>query len=168
MSVYYTYMSSPIGELLLAGDGENLQLIGLPEGRARARAQADGIWLPTETQYGEAKRQLAAYFAGELQQFALALDPAGTPFQQQVWHSLRTIPYGATCSYGDIARQIGKPRAVRAVGAANGRNPLPIIIPCHRVIGSTGKLTGFSGGLAAKEALLKLEQRYATFQLLAG
>jgi methylated-DNA-[protein]-cysteine S-methyltransferase len=164
MSVYYTYIASPIGELLLAGDGESLQLLGLPAGKARV--QADGLWLPAETRYGEAKRQLAAYFAGKLQQFELALAPVGTAFQQKVWHSLRTIPYGATCSYGDIARQIGKPTAVRAVGAANARNPLPIIIPCHRVIGSTGKLTGFSGGLTAKINLLQLEQRHSSLQLL--
>ena len=111
------------------------------------------------------RQQLEAYFAGELQRFDLALAPDGTDFQQAVWQALTTIPYGATCSYGEIARQIGKPKASRAVGAANGQNPIPIIIPCHRVIGSTGKLTGFGGGLAAKEILLELEQRFAPFAL---
>jgi len=106
----------------------------------------------------ETERQLRAYFAGEREAFTVPLDFQGTPFQKQVWAALLTIPFGETRSYGEIARQIGRPGASRAVGAANGRNPISIIAPCHRVIGSTGKLTGFAGGLAAKARLLGLEK----------
>jgi len=163
MPIHYTYYSSPIGDLLLAGVSEQLGFIGFPEGKARMR-HAD-VWLPDDTAFREAKRQLHAYFGGELTEFDLALSPVGTVFQRQVWEALRTIPYGQTRSYGDVARQIGKPLASRAVGAANGRNPLPIVIPCHRVVGSTGMLTGFGGGLEAKAALLRLEQQHAPFRL---
>jgi len=111
------------------------------------------------------KQQLAAYFAGELTTFSLTLTPKGTDFQLAVWTALEQIPYGTTCSYGDIAKRIGKPEASRAVGAANGQNPLPIVIPCHRVIGSNGALIGFGGGLDCKEFLLRLEQTHAPFSL---
>ena len=111
------------------------------------------------------KQQLAAYFAGELTDFNLVLAPKGTDFQLAVWAALEKIPYGETCSYGDIANRIGKPDASRAVGAANGQNPLPIVIPCHRVIGSNGSLTGFGGGLDCKQFLLRLEQTHAPFSL---
>jgi O-6-methylguanine DNA methyltransferase len=109
----------------------------------------------------EAVRQLRLYFAGELDTFDLPLEMGGTEFQQRVWSALRTIPYGQTRSYSEIAGQIGAPRAVRAVGAANGRNPIPIVVPCHRVIGANGSLTGFGGGLAWKRLLLDLESKYA-------
>ncbi|HKW98452.1 MAG TPA: methylated-DNA--[protein]-cysteine S-methyltransferase [Bryobacteraceae bacterium] len=109
----------------------------------------------------EAIRQLRLYFAGELQNFDLPLEMNGTEFQRRVWAALRTIPYGETRSYSDIARQIGAPQAVRAVGAANGRNPIPIVVPCHRVIGRDGSLTGFGGGLAWKRLLLDLEAKHA-------
>jgi methylated-DNA-[protein]-cysteine S-methyltransferase len=125
------------------------------------------IWRPDDRAFPEVKRQLLAYFSGELTSFELSLSPQGTEFQRQVWQALRTIPYGQTRSYGDVAKQIGRPLASRAVGAANGRNPLPIVIPCHRVIGSTGTLTGFGGGLEAKATLLRLEQRHAPFRLLS-
>lgn len=105
----------------------------------------------------EVERQLSDYFAGKLKQFSLKFDPVGTDFQKAVWDALSTIPFGETRSYAQIAIQIGHPKAVRAVGAANGRNPLSIVVPCHRVIGTNGKLTGFAGGLAVKEVLLKLE-----------
>lgn len=163
MSKYYCYCPSPIGDLLLAGDGTNLQIVGFPEGKARTRHEED--WIFDDEKFMRAKQQLTAYFAGELQEFDIALAPEGTQFQQSVWKALSTIPYGKTCSYGDIAHQIGKPKASRAVGAANGKNPIPIIIPCHRVIGSTGKLTGFGGGLDAKQSLLGLEQQAKDFQL---
>jgi methylated-DNA-[protein]-cysteine S-methyltransferase len=107
----------------------------------------------------EAERQLSDYFAGKRETFSLKLDFAGTDFQKKVWNALTTIPFGQTRSYGQIARQIGHPKAVRAVGAANGRNPISIIAPCHRVIGSNGKLTGFAGGLKAKAALLEMETK---------
>jgi methylated-DNA-[protein]-cysteine S-methyltransferase len=163
MSRLYTYCPSPVGELLLAGDGECLQLIGFPEGKARTRHGAD--WVQTDTPFVEVIRQLQAYFAGELQDFDVALAPQGTAFQQSVWQALTKIPFGSTCSYGAIAAAVGRPKASRAVGAANGQNPIPIIIPCHRVIGSTGNLTGFGGGLAAKVTLLALEQRSSVFRL---
>src|SRR5690606_32489233 len=102
--------------------------------------------------------QLGAYFAGELQAFDLPLAPEGTPFQRTVWQALQSIPYGQTISYGELAQEIGRPTASRAVGAANGRNPLPIVIPCHRVIGGNGSLTGYGGGLRFKKALLSLER----------
>ncbi len=101
--------------------------------------------------------QLAEYFAGRRRDFALALDPPGTPFQRQVWEELARIPFGATISYGELARRVGRPAAARAVGAANGANPIPIVLPCHRVIGSDGSLTGYGGGLPLKKALLALE-----------
>lgn len=105
--------------------------------------------------------QLAAYFDRQLQAFDLPLDMRGTPFQREVWQALTAIPFGATCSYRQIAERIGRPRAVRAVGAANGANPVPVIVPCHRVIGSNGTLTGYAGGLALKQRLLELEGRFA-------
>lgn len=163
MTRLYTYCDSPLGALLLAGDGKRLHLIGFPEGKGRMRHQPE--WQRDDNAFKEVRQQLEAYFAGELQRFDLALAPEGTDFQKAVWQALTTIPYGATRSYGEIAQQIGRPKASRAVGAANGQNPIPIIIPCHRVIGSTGKLTGFGGGLAAKETLLGLEQRFAPFAL---
>jgi methylated-DNA-[protein]-cysteine S-methyltransferase len=109
----------------------------------------------------EAARQLKAYFAGTLWRFDLPLSPAGTPFQLRVWNELVGIPYGETCSYGQLADRIGSPTAVRAVGAANGANPIAIVVPCHRVIGSNGKLTGYGGGLPLKQVLLELEAKYA-------
>ena len=105
----------------------------------------------------EARRQLLAYLAGELREFNLPLSPAGTQFQRQVWEELRKVPYGGTVSYGELARRVGRPKAARAVGQANHNNPIPIIIPCHRVVGSGGALTGYAGGLEIKEKLLRLE-----------
>ena len=155
-TTYYDYLDTTIGTLLLAGDGEALTLIGFPQGKG-ARRHEDG-WLKEAKLFKETKAQLKAYFAAELQQFDLPLAPAGTDFQSKVWRALQKIPYGATVSYGDIARQIHKPKASRAVGAANGQNPIPIIIPCHRVIGASGKLVGFGGGVDTKQKLLALEQ----------
>ncbi len=152
----YTYMKSPIGRLLLAGDEEGLHLIGFPEGKMVIEPAAD--WVESRRTFDEAIRQLEAYFAGERREFDLPLLPQGTPFQLKVWARLREIPYGETISYGELAARLGNPKASRAVGMANGRNPLPIVVPCHRVIGSSGKLTGFGGGLPTKEALLGLER----------
>ncbi len=155
MQTYYCYHDAPIGKLLLAGDGEYLSLLGFPSG-SMARKHESG-WIKDTEPYREVQFQLDAYFAGELTEFELPLAPEGTPFQQQVWDALLEIPYGETWSYGQLAKHIGKPKASRAVGAANGLNPIPIIIPCHRVIGSNGKLTGFGGGLDTKRFLLQLE-----------
>ncbi len=160
--MYYCYLDTPIGDLLLAGDEDALCLVGFPQGSMRREPESD--WIFSDKPFGAAREQLTAYFAGERKSFDLKLNPGGTEFQLQVLEELQKIPYGVTASYGDIAQRIGRPKAVRAVGAANGRNPIPIIIPCHRVIGSTGKLTGFGGGIPTKKALLKLELEHSQFQ----
>ena len=158
-TTYYSFLDSPLGRLLIAGDEAGLRLISFPTGR-RTR-QPERAWTVDAQPLREPIAQLEAYFAGRLREFSLPLAPEGTPFQLQVWDALRDIPYGETWSYGDVARHIGRPTAPRAVGAANGNNPLPIVVPCHRVIGSTGKLIGFGGGLDAKALLLALEQQHA-------
>ena len=156
--MYYCYLETPIGELLLAGDDDGLSMIGFPKGSMRREPEAD--WIFNEARLAEARRQIDEYFAGERRDFDLLLRLTGTEFQVSVLEALQEIPYGETVSYGEIARRIGRPKAVRAVGAANGRNPLPIVVPCHRVIGSTGDLTGFGGGLDTKEALLRHEAEH--------
>ena len=157
--MYYCYHDSPIGELLLAGDGEALCVLSFPDGPKRR--EPDPGWVRDEKPFAAARRQLDEYFAGERREFDLPLKPSGTAFQRRVLEELTRIPYGTTTSYGDIAERIGRPAAVRAVGAANGRNPLPIVIPCHRVIGKDGSLTGFGGGLPTKRALLQLEAEHS-------
>jgi methylated-DNA-[protein]-cysteine S-methyltransferase len=156
-SVFYTWMKSPVGSLLLAGDECGLRLLSFERSK-RAAAVAPG-WKPDEAPFVEVVRQLQAYFGGEAKEFDLPLSPEGTDFQLNVWRSLRTIPYGETITYRTLAERIGNPKAVRAVGLANGCNPIPIIIPCHRVIGSDGSLTGFGGGLSNKKKLLDLESK---------
>ena len=153
--MYYCYYETPIGELLLAGDDDGLAMIGFPKGSMRRDPESD--WIYNEKPLASACKQLGEYFSGKRKSFDLPLQFDGTEFQVSVLKALQDIPYGETVSYGEIARRIGKPKAVRAVGAANGRNPLPIVVPCHRVIGSSGDLTGFGGGLDTKEALLRLE-----------
>lgn len=157
--MYYCYMDTPIGELLLAGDDDGLGLVGFPQGKMRHDPGPD--WIFNEKPFAAARQQLEEYFAGERKDFDLPLHLSGTDFQVQVLQELQRIPYGETTSYGDIAKRIGRPKAMRAVGAANGRNPIPIIVPCHRVIGSSGDLTGFGGGLDTKEALLRLEAEHS-------
>jgi methylated-DNA-[protein]-cysteine S-methyltransferase len=159
--MYYCYLDTPIGELLLAGDDDALCLVGFPEGSMRKDPEPD--WIYKEKPFEAARQQLAEYFAGERREFDLPLKLSGTEFQMSVLRALQQIPYGETTSYSDIAERIGRPKAVRAVGAANGRNPIPIIVPCHRVIGSHGDLTGFGGGLDTKEALLRLEAEHSQF-----
>ena len=161
--MHYCYLDTPIGDLLLAGDDGGLALVGFPEGSMRR--DPDPAWIYNEKPFAEARKQLTEYFAGTRKEFELPLQPTGTEFQLRVLEELQRIPYGKTCSYSELAERIGRPRAVRAVGAANGRNPIPIIIPCHRVIGASGDLTGFGGGLAAKEALLCLEMENSDFSL---
>ena len=153
--MYYCYLDTPIGELLLAGENNALSMIGFPKGSMRREPEPD--WIFNEQPLANACQQLREYFDGERRVFDLPLKLSGTEFQKSVLEALLDIPYGETTSYGEIARRIGRPKAVRAVGAANGRNPIPIVVPCHRVIGSTGDLTGFGGGLDTKEALLRLE-----------
>ena len=159
--MYYCYLTTPIGDLLLAGEDETLSLVAFPEGSMRRDPDPD--WIYNEKQFASARQQLTEYFDGERKEFDLPLSLAGTEFQLRVLDELRRIPYGETTSYGDIAARIGKPKAMRAVGAANGRNPIPIIVPCHRVIGRSGDLTGFGGGLDAKQALLQLEAENSEF-----
>lgn len=158
--MYYCYLDTPIGELLLAGEPESLQLISFPRGKMRIEPSPD--WQYSEGPFEKARTQLKEYFSGKRRDFDLPLKPNGTPFQLTVLEALSDIPYGKTASYGEVAKRIGKPKASRAVGAANGRNPLPIVIPCHRVVGSNGSLTGFGGGIDTKQALLELEREHAS------
>jgi methylated-DNA-[protein]-cysteine S-methyltransferase len=148
-------MDTPIGVLTLAADEEGLRRIDFPPPRPPPAGEA---WVEgSNGVLDEARRQLEEYFAGRRRDFDLPLSPRGTDFQRTVWTTLAAIPYGSTWSYRDLAQRIGKPAAMRAVGAANGRNPLPIVLPCHRVIGADGSLTGFGGGLPTKAFLLRLE-----------
>jgi methylated-DNA-[protein]-cysteine S-methyltransferase len=156
MEMYYTEIDSPVGVLLLAGTADKLRRVEFSR-RPAALGQRDG-WQRAAAPFGDAIRQLRAYFAGDLTRFDLPLDPQGTEFQCRAWMALREIPYGETRTYAEQARRIGKPAAVRAVGAANSRNPLAIVVPCHRVIGSDGSLTGFGGGLDVKRQLLEHER----------
>lgn len=150
----YTTIDSPIGELLLVGDGEALHRISMQEATP---LQVDPAWKRSHTALKPVAKQLAEYFAGRRRGFDVPLAEAGTPFQRDVWSAVRAIAYGETATYGEIAAQVGRPTAVRAVGAANGRNPIPLIVPCHRVIGSGGSLTGYGGGVERKRLLLELE-----------
>jgi methylated-DNA-[protein]-cysteine S-methyltransferase len=154
-TLYWHEIDSPIGRLLLAGDGKSLIQVGFQSG-PRPLHPADG-WLAAAAPFRAAITQLEQYFAGKRRAFDLPLAPRGTDFQRRVWRLLTEIPYGKTISYGELARRIGKPSASRAVGLANGANPLPIVVPCHRVIGADGSLTGFGGGLPIKRKLLALE-----------
>lgn len=157
MSYTFTTMASPVGELKLVANGSRLAAIlweNDKPNRVRLGPMTEAADNPILLR---AVEQLQEYFAGTRNQFDLELDFAGTQFQKKVWQALLTIPFGETRSYSEIAQQIGNPSAVRAVGAANGKNPISIVAPCHRVIGASGKLTGFAGGLEAKERLLTLE-----------
>ena len=142
-------LPSPVGALRVEADERAITKIWFHAG--------EPLTVPSTPLLAELARQLAEYFSGERRQFDLPIAPSGTAFQCEVWHALEEIPYGATWSYAELARHIGRPSAVRAVGAANGQNPIPIVIPCHRVIGSNGSLTGFGGGLGVKQQLLALE-----------
>lgn len=153
--MYYTFVGSPIGQLLLAGEGDALSTLAFQTGPKARGAGTD--WVREDARFAEASRQLREYFAGERRVFDLDLAPSGTPFQLSVYDALARVPYGETVTYLDLAKEIGNPKAVRAVGGANGANPLAIVLPCHRVIGSSGSLTGFGGGLEVKRYLLELE-----------
>ena len=161
MTIAAAPFSSPVGQLLLISDGEALAGLHF-EGRHGLAPTPGG---EQDAILAEAARQLRAYFAGERHEFALPLRPAGTPFEIEVWEELRRIPYGETLSYGELAARVGSPGAARAVGRANACNPIPIIVPCHRVIGADGSLTGFGGGLDAKRRLLDHEHGALTFSL---
>ncbi len=163
-TVYTAQVDSPMGPVLLAAGNAGIKRIAFARGKPAPQFPKEWKSLPdsaVSTAAGRALRkgcaQLEAYFAGKLRDFDLPLDPEGNAFQQGVWKMLLKIPYGVTWSYGELAERIGRPGAARAVGSANARNPLPIVIPCHRVIGSNGKLTGYYGGVHLKDFLLKLE-----------
>ncbi len=158
-TTYTATTASPLGELTLFGDGEALTGLYMPS--PKGAPPVDGSYCRDDGPFRAVVEQLEAYFAGARTTFDVALSPSGTAFQQRVWGALRAIPYGQTRSYRDIAVAIGAPKAMRAVGLANGRNPISIIVPCHRVVGADGSLTGYGGGLRNKQLLLDLEQGVA-------
>jgi methylated-DNA-[protein]-cysteine S-methyltransferase len=161
-TVYWT-VDSPIGELLLSGDGEQLQRLHMQD--SGQRAQPGAGWRRESAPFAELCDQLDEYFGGDRRQFDLGLDPRGSEFELRVWKALRQIPYGETEAYGELAERIGHPGHARAVGAANARNPIAVVIPCHRVIGADGSLTGYAGGLERKRLLLDLEAPLAQLDL---
>lgn len=158
-SLQHAFEDSPIGTLLLVGNDQALHGLYMQDGRKPK--QIDSDWEHTASCFADVKAQLREYFAGERVAFDLALAMDGTPFERRVWSALTEIPYGETCSYGELARSLGQPTAARAVGLANGRNPIAVIVPCHRVIGADGTLTGYGGGLERKRILLELESGQA-------
>ena len=155
--IYFTFYESPIQSLRLISNGRSLIGLYMMSEKHHLIPQSDWLEDDSVAPFPETKQQLTAYFAGTLIKFDLPLQMQGTMFQQRVWEALKTIPYGTTMSYGELAQQIGQPNASRAVGLANGRNPVSIIIPCHRVIGANGKLTGYGGGIQRKQWLLNHE-----------
>ncbi|WP_404789801.1 methylated-DNA--[protein]-cysteine S-methyltransferase [Altericista sp. CCNU0014] len=166
--IYYTVYESPIQTLRLVSDGRSLIGLYMMSEKHRLKPQNDWVEDDSVTPFLETKQQLAAYFAGTLTEFDVPLQMQGTIFQQRVWEALKSIPYGATLFYGELAKQIGQPNASRAVGLANGRNPISIVVPCHRVIGANGKLTGYGGGIERKQWLLnheRLMQMKQSFEL---
>ena len=163
---YWHEIDSPIGRLLLVGTGHSLLRVHFQAGPHPLRPGKD--WRAAAAPFAQAQTQLGEYFRGTRRSFELALAPEGTPFQLAVWRALSAIPYGETVSYGEIARRLGLEAGARAVGLANGSNPLPIIVPCHRVIGADGTLTGFGGGLQIKRSLLALEGAACVKDLFAG
>lgn len=162
MTAYLSTCASPLGRIVLTSDGASLTGLYLERARVGPTDETDREVRDDAAPFAETKRQLAAYFAGTLTEFDLPLAPSGTPFQRRVWEALRAIPYGETISYAELAGLVGAPGAARAVGAANGRNPISIVVPCHRVVGSGGALTGYSGGLDRKAALLEFERAVRT------
>jgi methylated-DNA-[protein]-cysteine S-methyltransferase len=157
MSLAYKYVASPVGKLKLVASETGLIAILWENDNPRRVRLTDLVEDNNQGILVETERQLNEYFAGKRDEFAIPLDMRGTAFQKDVWRALQAIPFGKTRSYGEIAKQVGRPTSSRAVGAANGRNPISIVVPCHRVVGSSGKLTGFAGGLEAKAHLLNLE-----------
>lgn len=161
--IFFQHIESPVGPLLVAAGDNGLHAIAFPDNRHPVRRDDD--WQEGDhPMLRRARKQLDAYFSGTLRAFDLPLAPRGTEFQRTVWSTLASIPYGETISYAQLASRVGRPAASRAVGAANGRNPLPIVLPCHRVIGTDGALVGFGGGLPVKEFLLRLEGALPTRQ----
>jgi methylated-DNA-[protein]-cysteine S-methyltransferase len=157
MNLVCKFMESPVGKLKLVASEKTLVAIRWGSDDADGAGLGEALEDERQTILVETERQLKEYFEGKRQSFSIPLDMRGTPFQRSVWQALLEIPFGETRSYGQIAKQVGRPKAMRAVGGANGSNPIPIVVPCHRVIGSSGKLTGFGGGLETKARLLKIE-----------
>jgi len=157
MSLFYKFIDSPVGQLKLVASDKGLVAILWHNDKPTRVPLADLVEAPTHSVLAKTEQQLQEYFAGKRKAFNLPLDMRGTQFQKNVWEALLAIPFGQTRSYGELAKQLGTPLASRAVGAANGRNPISIVVPCHRVIGASGKLTGFAGGLETKARLLSLE-----------
>jgi methylated-DNA-[protein]-cysteine S-methyltransferase len=156
---YYSELKTPVGPVTIVSDGRAITNISMrPAVAVVGRA---GEWIEDDAQLADARTQLTAYFAGELREFSLALAPRGTPFQKQVWDALRRIPFGETRSYGAVATSLGQPGSARAIGAANRTNPIGIVVPCHRVIGADGTLTGYAGGIERKKFLLEHEAALA-------
>jgi len=163
---YFDYYDSPLGQMLLVASDTALTGLHFADEKYYPGVAAEWQRAPSAKMIAQARRQLDEYFTGKRTEFELPVEPEGTAFQRGVWRALQKIPYGTTINYGTLARRIGKPSASRAVGAANGRNPISIVIPCHRVIGANGDLTGYAGGMARKDALLRLEAgRVENFQL---
>jgi methylated-DNA-[protein]-cysteine S-methyltransferase len=156
-ATFYSHIDSPLGRLFVQGDGQFVTGLFMPQ--HKGWRGPDAAWQRSDASFTAVRAQLAEYFAGERQQFDVPLKLAGTPFQQNVWRELVRIPFGTTITYAQLAERVGKPTASRAVGATNGRNPISIIVPCHRVIGANGKLTGYAGGLDKKQWLLAWERR---------
>ena len=156
----WTVIATPVGEMMVIGDDDAVHFVHLPDSFVRSAFDPARIGLPTAV--AGAVEQINAYFTGALKEFSLPLDPAGTVFQRQVWLALADIGYGETESYGELASRVGNPKACRAVGLANGRNPIPLVLPCHRVIGANGSLTGYGGGLELKQRLLDHERSAST------
>lgn len=165
-SNYFCYFDSPLGKLVLQGDDDSLTGLYLPG--HKGWVEPDPTWQHCERPFDQVREQLAEYFAGERTQFNLPIKLNGTSFQQRVWCELMQIPFGTTINYADLARRIGQPKASRAVGSANGRNPVSIIVPCHRVIGANGRLTGYAGGVAKKQWLLGWERGRQSLRVPAG
>jgi methylated-DNA-[protein]-cysteine S-methyltransferase len=167
MPTYWTSVGSPLGSLSLTADDEGLTGLHMDSEKYEP-AGPRPEWVEDAAPFAEVTRQLDGYFAGDRTEFDLPLHPTGTPFQLEVWEALTAIPYGEVRSYGQVAEQLGRPGASRAVGLANGRNPIAVIVPCHRVIGASGTLTGYGGGLHRKRLLLDLEAGVAGRTLMAG
>ena len=159
---HYTYMDTPLGFLLLAGCKEGLRMISFPRGSQARKPLPE--WQADKDMFTQAQSELEAYFEGSLHEFSTSMILEGTDFQKQVWAALQQVPFGELASYGDIAKTLGKPGAARAVGGANNANPIPIIVPCHRIIGADRSLTGFGGGLPTKKFLLDHEAKYAVIE----
>ena len=153
----YSYIDCPLGRMFVQGDGQFVTGLFMPPHKGWRGPGAS--WRQSDAPFAAVREQLAEYFAGERQQFDVPLKLAGTPFQQRVWQELVGIPFGTTISYAEVARRLGRPTAARAVGAANARNPIAVVVPCHRVIGADGKLTGYAGGINKKQWLLAWERR---------